>query len=457
MMATSLATRPAPSNERRSTTTSLLERFGTSSSAFLAIVAASAFLGAVVSRSATVATLHLLVTLGSVLFIGLTAKSPAPILAIIIYAGTCDVFWRSAAARGPWEGAKYALIFGFAFIAIRFVRRPRNASLAIGLLVLLIPGVVVGVASFGPLVAREYVVANLAGLIALALGTLVCTNLRVSEAEARGVYLLALSPAVSIAAIAAIATATSSDLGFGTESNFAAAGGFGPVQVSSVLCFGALLCILVMLQSTAPSGTRILALATGTWLVGQAVLTFSRGGVFSLVLAVAAIGLTSFTLSGQRGRTVIAVGLLVVVALQIMSWAGAFTDGASEERFASTDSTNRSTLARADLELFLEHPLLGVGVGQAKYKRDFPVQAAPHTEYSRLLAEHGIFGLGVLVALGVLSFRMVQAGTGWWRMAAVGLIVMTLTQMAHSATRIGCIALGFALAGLREEEPRSAA
>lgn len=452
-MAGSVALAPTRAEPRNSTGPPIFERLGTQPSVFLAVLGVSALLGAMASQSPAVATAHLLVTLGVVVVTALLARTPAPVLAVTVYAGSCDVFWRSASARGPWEGAKYALVFGFACLAIRFLHRPRNGGLTIGFLLLLVPGSVVGMAAIGVLGAREYLAANLAGLVALALGALVCTNLRISAAEARGIYLVALSPAVSIAGIATMATATSSDLGFGTESNFAAAGGFGPVQVSSVLCFGALLCILLMLQRSAPWRTRILALITGTWLVGQAVLTFSRGGVFSLVLAVAAIGLVALTQSGQRGRTVIAVGLLVVVALQILSWAGTFTDGASEDRFASTDSTNRTTLARADLELFFEDPILGVGVGQAKYQRDFPVQAAPHTEYSRLLAEHGIFGVGVLVMLALLAWQMMRAGTGWWRMAAVGLIVMSLAQMAHSATRIGCIALGFALAGLREEGP----
>ena len=434
---------------------SAFQRLGSTTSAAMLVIGLSAAIGVVASGSPAVATVHLVVTFGTLIAVALLAKTPAPLLAVTIYAGGCDVFWRSTSARGPWEGAKYALIVGFACLLVRFIGRPRNLWPVVCLLVLLVPGMLISIADLGPALARELIASNLAGLVALALGLLVCSNLRLSNTEIRGAYFLALSPAVSIAAVATLASVTTRNLDFGSQSNFAASGGFGPVQVSSVLCFG-LLCILILLQRQAPWRTRALALAVGTWLVGQAILTFSRGGVFSLVLAAACIGLVALTQAGQRGRTVVAAVGLVVVGLLILSWAGAFTDGASEARFASTDTTNRTALARADLQLFYEQPILGVGVGEAAYKRDFPVRSAAHTEYSRLLAEHGILGAGVLVILGVFCVRTIRAGTGWWRMAAVGLVVMSLAQMAHSATRIGVIALGFALAGLREERDASA-
>lgn len=407
------------------------------------------------SRSAALATGHLLLTLAIVGFSALFARSPAFILGVTVYAGTCDVLWRTTQARGPYEGAKYALIFSFAAMAIRFLSRPRNTWPSLLLLALLIPGAILGMLTLGVVTSREYIVANLAGMIALALGVLVCSNFRLSQREIRGSYLLALSPILSIATIAAVGAFSTSTGDFSDASNFAASGGFGPVQVSSILCFGALLCVLVLLQPSLSAFGKLLAVLTGTWMVAQAVLTFSRGGVFSLVIALSCVGLAALTTRGQRGRTIVAAGLLVLVAIQILSWAGAFTDDASSERFSSTDSSNRTEIAEGDLKLFGSHPIVGVGVGVAAIERDFSVRSAPHTEYTRLLAEHGIFGIGVMGALAALTLRIVRGGRGWFRMAAVGLVVMSLAQMAHSATRIGVIPLGFALAALLEDTRES--
>ena len=361
------------------------------------------------------------------------------------------MWWRTANARGPYEASKYALIVGFAAILIRFIRHPRHVGLSSALVLLLVPGAVLGTwtLGFGP--AREYLVSNLSGLVAVALGVLVCSNLRVSVVEMRGLYLAALSPIVALTTHATLSTIEAQSLTFTDEVNFTTSGGFGPNQVSSILCFGGLLCILLLLQRGVGWRLRLIGSVVGVWMVGQAVLTFSRGGLFGLVLACGAVGLVALTMSGQRTRVVVAAGLLILVAVQVLSWAGAFTGGESEERLSSTDSTNRADIAEADVRLFFDHPILGVGVGISPLERDFEVFAAPHTEYSRLLAEHGVFGLAAIGVLAAICVGAVRRANGWYRMAAVGLLIMALAQMVHSATRIGSIGVAFALASLLED------
>jgi hypothetical protein len=392
--------------------------------------------------------MHLLATFGVVAVVSLRARRPAAVLGITAYAGLCDVFWRSTSAQGPWEGAKYALIIGFSAVLIRFVRRPQQAGLPLLLMLLLIPGAALGVLELGPTVVRQFLVANLFGLIALALGVLACSNIRVTASDIRYLYLAALGPCVSVATVATLSTLSASDIKFQDASNFTTSGGFGPVQVSALLSFGALLCLLLLLQANVPALTRLLLLATAVWLVAQAVLTFSRGGLFSLVLALSCVGIAALTVRGQRLRTVVAAGILMAIGFLILSWAGAFTGGASEGRFSSTDTTNRTELAAAELKVFYEHPFFGVGVGMLSTARGVGGEIAPHTEYTRLLAEHGIAGLAAVVVLAALSVRIIRSGHGWFRMASAGLVVMSLADMSHSATRIGCIAFGFGIAAL---------
>lgn len=428
----------------------ILARLSTTRS-WLFVVLASAALGFVMSKSAALAGVHLVGTLIVLVGVAAFSRRPDTVLAVTVYAGLCDVLWRASSAPGPYEGAKYAVILGFVVLTARFVKRPRNLGLCSALVVLIVPGAALSAMAMGLGTGRQLVSGNLSGLVAIAAAVVACSNLRVSLAEMRGLYLVALSPIVSVTAQATASTITSKDLSFGSEVNFAASAGFGPNQVSSLLCLGGLLCILVMLQRNLRLGYRLTALATGTWLVGQAVLTFSRGGLFALVLAGACVGLVALGISGQRWRVLVAAGVLVVVALQVLSWAGAFTDGASEERFSSTDSTNRVEIAKSDVRLFLEYPVLGVGAGVSLYVRDYPPMAAAHTEFTRLLADHGLLGLAAVVVLALICIRLVRTAGGWYRMAAVGLLVMAIAQMTHSATRIGSISIAFGLAALLED------
>lgn len=419
-----------------------------SSTAWITVIGLSALVGVVMSRSAMLATAHMGLVCLAVVVVALAARTPDLPLGVTVYAGLCDVLWRSSSAQGPYELSKYALIFGFGVLAVRFVPRATFRTPCGVLVLLLVPGAVSGVMVLGLSTGREYLVANLAGLVALAAAVWGCGNLRLTSAEVRGLYLFALSPIASVAAQATLSTADAEAIDFSDDVNFLTSGGFGPNQVSSMLCFGGLLCLLVLLQRSATRGTRALALVTAVWLVGQAMLTFSRGGLFGLVLAGGAIVLAAMTSAGQRGRVVTVAAIVIVAASLLLSWVGAFTGGASDDRFTNTNSTNRTEIARDDLEIFANNPLGGVGVGRAKDVRREWRGVAPHTEFSRLPAEHGLAGVGVLIVLGWLCVRLVVRARGWNRMATAGLLVMALAQMAHSATRIGSIAVAFGLAAL---------
>lgn len=417
--------------------------------AWLLWVLTSAALGFVMSQSSLLATLHMGLVLVAVLAVGVLARGPAAILAITAYAGVSDVLWRATDARGPYEAGKYAIIVGALCLVVRFVPGSRYRTLAVLLVVLLTPGAVITFMRLGA-GGREYVAANLAGLVALGVVLAAWGSLRLTLAEVRGLYLVVLGPIVALTASATLGTLRASSLEWTDEVSFTTSAGFGPNQVSSLMALGALLCALAVLQPGVAWRFRAVALATAVWLVGQMVLTFSRGGVFGMVLALAAVGLVALITSGQRMRTIVAAGVLIVLGIQIMSWAGAFTGGASEERFTSTDSTSRWDIALADLELFGRNPLFGAGAGMGRFDRNFTPTAA-HTEYTRLLAEHGLFGIGVLAVFAMVCVRLVRAGRGWYRLASVGLLVLALGQMTHSATRIGSIAVAFGLAALREE------
>jgi hypothetical protein len=70
--------------------------------------------------------------------------------------------------------------------------------------------------------------------------------------------------------------------------------------------------------------------------------------------------------------------------------------------------------------------------------------APAHTEYTRLLAEHGLFGLAALFALIIGCMRAMQlAPPGRSRAWAGGLLVWALIYMGYAAMRVA--APGFVL------------
>jgi O-antigen ligase len=117
-------------------------------------------------------------------------------------------------------------------------------------------------------------------------------------------------------------------------------------------------------------------------------------------------------------------------------------------------------LLHADLKAFREHPVLGVGPGVGKLYRQLPDGrgVSAHTEFTRLLAEHGMAGA---VAIAILLVIVVGAyGRATTRRSRVWVLLLaswTLSEMSHGAMRFAAISFVFGLMTctlLDDAEPR---
>jgi len=198
-------------------------------------------------------------------------------------------------------------------------------------------------------------------------------------------------------------------------------------------------------------------------LATQSALTFSRGGLY-----MAAGGLALAVLVQVRDpRTwmkaaLLAAGVFVVGTTVIMPRLEKFTGGLITERFQETTPSGRVDIARADLEIWASHPVLGVGPGGARVLREDVIgrAVAAHVEFTRLLAEHGVFGLAAALVLFVMAAQAVSgAATRSDRGAAAAMVAWGLMFMLISATRLVApsfvLGLAFARSG-RGSEPAGA-
>jgi len=274
-------------------------------------VAGHALLGVAMSYSVLLAT----AVAGSVMLgaLGVAAFSKRLELAFAaaVYVGASDVLWRMTNAKVPWEGGKYVFTLTLLVVLARFVRPLRHSFAPLVYLFVLLPSCAIAVWQLGPSLARGEMASTLAGPIALGVAVLAFRQFIATEAEARQLLWAVIGPAVGVAAIASKATIAAGTIKFTGESNFVTSGGYGPNQVSNILGAGAVCCLLVALSRT-PLRVRVLVLVTGAWLLGQALLTLSRGGVWGFVAAGVCIGLASMLTSGTRSR-VLTVGLVGVL------------------------------------------------------------------------------------------------------------------------------------------------
>jgi O-antigen ligase len=232
------------------------------------------------------------------------------------------------------------------------------------------------------------------------------------------------------------------------ESNFTASGGFGPNQVSAILGLGALMMILLVVQSRA-IGKKMIALGLSISLLTLCVLTFSRGGIYNVVASLFVVAVLTFRNSRLRVAyfSVILI-ILLIIGFYIYPELDQFTGGMLKTRFSNVDTTGRSDIAKAQLSIWVNNPILGVGPGMSSntLENEFGVAIASHTEYARFLSEHGIPGaiaLFIILLIGIKAYLRTPFGFPQAWMAA--LLVWPLMEMTHAAMRIAAIGFIFGL------------
>src|SRR5205807_7263592 len=122
------------------------------------------------------------------------------------------------------------------------------------------------------------------------------------------------------------------------------------------------------------------------------------------------------------------------------------------QRFSQKGFTGREEIAQADIKVFLNHPLMGAGIGLSRQARisEVGVGHMAHTEYTRLLSEHGIFGLAALVIMFWVALqRFLGARTALEKAFVAAMLMSGFLFMASTAMRLALpgFAVGFATVG----------
>ena len=429
---------------------------------YLLVLLAHAGLAFAMWNSELVATAHALVTFGVGILWAASGRRPERVAWVAAYIVGAEVLWRMTETRIFWEFGKYATAAIFVISLLRSRRRKPLVSLFL-YFALLIPSSFIVISELAAGRARRELSFNLAGPLALAVAAWFFSNVRLTREERVRLFLAMLAPIASIAALVLSGTMNTSDVVFASGiSNEAMSGGFAPNQVSAVLGLGALLCFFVLSEERLPKGLRLLLFAGLVGLASQSALTFSRGGLYMAAGSATVASLFLMRDARSRVKVLLVAGLCFVVAKYVvLPRLDAFTGGSLIERFQDTGLTKRGDIARADIETWKSHLLFGVGPGLSKNYRDMLVSASgrqytlhTHTEYTRLLAEHGLFGLVALILMLSAAYRAVrQARSRKGKAFSASLLVWSLLFMLVYAMRLATpsFIFGLAFASLEEE------
>lgn len=384
------------------------------------------------------AELHALLTLGVGVWFALHAETEKVVFSTAYIVGS-EVLWRAVGANIFWEFGKYAvcLILLVYLLRIRDIRPP---VLSVLFFVPLLPSILLTLDSMPLGEAREAISFNLSGALSIFLCSVFFSKIVLSSKTLKRAALVYAAPLLGIVTLQLISIASSQIIKFSDNSNFTTSGGFGPNQVSSILGVGALAMFLLLVWDRKSKAARPFYYGLFIVFLGFCALTFSRNGVYLAVLgSVAALIFAGGSFS-HRLQNVFLVGVVALVVLFVVfPWVNSLTNGMLQVRLSDTGLTGRDRIAQADLQIWQDNFWFGVGPGVANDIRAlyYSTSVAAHTEITRLLAEHGSFGLfSLLVLIGMSISNLMSAKKPLTRSTRAALLMCFWVYIAANAMRL---------------------
>ncbi|WP_339847401.1 O-antigen ligase family protein [uncultured Dokdonia sp.] len=373
------------------------------------------------------------------------------------YMAGAEVFFRMSQAIPVYEAGKYSVI-AFMLIGLFLSGTSRKSGIYWLYVFLLLPSILVAsmTLNLGTDV-KKAVFFNLSGPICLGLSALYCVDRRLTYQQLSNLTRWILLPIIGMSVYITLGTPDLRESLSGTGANYAATGGFGPNQVSTVLGLGMFLALVQLVIYSKNKLFLFIHLGLTGFLLYKGIITFSRGGVITGLVCSAAFLVIYF--AGSKGSARRRMVTYLILLGGVLVAAGAYssfqTNGLINKRYTNRDAagrlksditTGRGELLETELEAFYQNPLLGVGAGKIKELRaeETGIGAASHNEVSRLLSEHGFLGLIILGILIIypLVYRA-KNRRNYLFYAALGFWFMTIN---HSSMRIAAPAFIYALA-----------
>lgn len=391
------------------------------------------------------------------IIVAIPSKKTYTVLLACCYMVGAEVLLRTTGATVLYEISKYTVIL-FILMGIFYNGVKGSAWPYFVYLILLVPSILVASGKLGlELNFRSSIAFVLSGPVCLGMSALYFYGRKIKHQELIDAIAYISFPVVSLMVYLFLYTPNIQDVLRGTGSNRALSGGFGPNQTASILGIG-IFCFTVRFFLKSP--TLFLKILNGILLALVAyrgILTFSRGGIFTAILMIAAFLIVIYGRSNYRLQQRLIFTSVLFLFLGLATWISSAkqTDGLIEKRYANENaageekgdiSTGRVDIFLGELEGFFNNPFLGVGANGMKQERldELGMIIASHNEISRLLSEHGIFGVLILIILIFvpLSYKSHDKSNIYF----YAFFVFWFATINHSAMRIAAPGFIYALA-----------
>jgi len=360
-----------------------------------------------------------------------------------------EVLLRMTGSSLFWEFGKYTVIY---FLLLGILRRSNKIQIYPPIVMyfsLLLPAIFfIPFDSFN--LWRQDVAFNLSGPAALSLCSIYLYKRTINKENLGNILFFLILPIISMAVYNILSMPDLLTYRFLPYSDFSTSGGYGPNQVSTMFGLGMVAVIAAkVLQLNFTSSKYIDFLILIVFFV-LGIITFSRGGIFAAIISI--IGSSSVYFFYDQKKILMISKSIGILIISVIVWIAivSVTDGVIMQRYGFgggksgekfiLDLTGRALIYEIDLNIFSDHILTGVGPGQATELREmygYGKKVIAHTEYSRMLAEHGILGLfSLLILLGISITQLLLSCSIKNKFIKMLFGVLAILTLSHSAMRV---------------------
>ncbi len=330
------------------------------------------------------------------------------VLLVAAYIAGAEVFLRTTFGTPFYEFGKYFIIF-FVGLGTFYDGIPKIKNPYWIYLVLLLPSIIIGITTI-EIDIRKKLLFDILGPLCLGICAIYTYRKKVSNADLDNILLSFGLPIISCCFFLLFAYPITNTTIENTESNYYLSGKFAPNQISTVLGFGTFIffCRTVFLKTSIK--ITFFNIILTCCLLYRGLLSFSRGGMLTGLAIILLISILVFFLEKETTIFKRKIPISALLFCLVFVFANYQTDNLLFKRYMnqnpsglykSKEVNGREDLALEEIEIFRENPITGIGAGGVKEMRKTKNGSliSTHNEMTRLLAEHGLFGVLSIILL----------------------------------------------------------
>jgi hypothetical protein len=378
------------------------------------------------------------------------------VLFVAAYLVGVEVFLRMTGGNFNNEYVKFSVVF-FMIYGMVYSNFSTNSFIYIFFLLLLVPAILITSSlEIFNIDVKKLLFFNLSGPVCLAICAIYMFKRTILFSSLQNILLIIGLPIITTTVYLFLYTPSIKDVVTGTQSNFETSGGFGPNQVSTILGLGMFVFFTQLILFSKSKMEMILNGSLFVFVSYRAIVTFSRGGVITAMAMIVCLFFLLYYFSNAKGRGKFAL-IFILTSLLVMgiwTYSSFQTNGLIDKRYANQDSRGRTKKDRLggreeimdeEIQLFLDNPIMGIGVGISKHKREELTGelVASHNEITRMLSEHGLFGVFGLLILFITP--LILYINNKQHLYFLSFYIFWLLTINHAAMRIAAPAFVYAL------------